>query len=75
MTDTTVWCLAALDGQPMELFDILNLDGSKSGIVRERGVAHREGSLHGTVHMWIVRPNEAGGYDVLLQKKKRLQGF
>ena len=52
---------AALDGQPMELFDILNPDGSKSGIVRERGVAHREGSLHGTVHMWIVRPNEAGG--------------
>ena len=60
---------AALDGQPMELFDILNPDGSKSGIVRERGVAHREGSLHGTVHMWIVRPNEAGGYDVLLQKR------
>ena len=29
----------------------------------------REGSLHGTVHMWIVRENEKSGYDVLLQKR------
>lgn len=46
---------AVLDGKPMELFDILNEDGTRSGLVRERGVAHREGSLHGTVHTWIVR--------------------
>lgn len=59
---------AALDGKPMELFDILKEDGSKSGLVRERGVAHREGSLHGTAHIWIVR-ERAGGYDVLLQKR------
>lgn len=63
---------AALNGKPMELFDILNADGTKSGVVRERGVAHREGSLHGTVHTWIVRRNSQGrksGYDVLLQKR------
>ena len=41
---------AVLNGEPMELFDILNPDGSKTGIVRERVVAHREGSLHATVH-------------------------
>ena len=46
---------AVLNGKPMELFDILNEDGTKTGLVRERGVAHREGSLHGTVHTWIVR--------------------
>ena len=46
---------AALNGAPMELFDILNEDGTKSGLVRERGVAHRDGSLHETVHTWIVR--------------------
>ena len=34
-------------------------------------VAHREGSLHATVHMWIVRPNEKSGYDVLLQKRSQ----
>lgn len=62
---------AALNGEPMELFDILNPDGTKSGIVRERGVAHRDGSPHATVHMWIVRENEKSGWDLLLQKRSR----
>ena len=62
---------AVLDAKELELFDILNPDGSKTGIVRERVVAHREGSLHATVHMWIVRPNEKSGYDVLLQKRSQ----
>lgn len=66
-TDTLQY--AALDGVPMELFDILNPDGSKSGVVQERGVAHREGSLHPTSHIWIVRPNDKSGYDLLLQKR------
>lgn len=60
---------AALDGKELELFDILNEDGSKTGIVKERGVAHREGALHRTVHIWIVRENEKSGYDILLQKR------
>ena len=60
---------AALDGIPMELFDVINPDGSKTGVVKERGVAHREGALHATVHTWIVRPNDKSGYDVLLQKR------
>ena len=60
---------AALNGRPMELFDILNEDGSRSGRVSERGVVHREGSLHPTVHTWIVREKEDGRYDVLLQKR------
>jgi len=59
----------ALDGKPMELFDVLNEDGSRTGKVTERGVAHMEGTLHGTVHIWLVRPNEQSGYDVLLQKR------
>lgn len=62
---------AVLDGKPMELFDILNPDGTKSGLIRERGVAHREGSLHATAHIWIVRENEKSGYDVLLQKRSQ----
>ena len=60
---------ASLDGKPMELFDVLNPDGTKTGLVRERGVVHREGSLHATVHMWILRENQKSGYDVLLQKR------
>ena len=61
---------AALNGKDLELFDILAEDGTKTGLVRERGVAHRDGSLHGTVHMWIVREKE-NGYDVLLQKRSQ----
>lgn len=59
---------AALNGRPLELLDILREDGSRSGLVTERGVAHRQGSLHPTVHTWIVREKE-GGADVLLQKR------
>ena len=40
---------ASLDGVPMELFDERNPDGTKTGVVKERGVAHREGALHATV--------------------------
>lgn len=60
---------AALDGKPMELFDERKPDGTCTGAVKERGVVHREGALHATVHTWIVRPNEGSGYDVLLQKR------
>ncbi len=63
---------AALNGKPMELFDILNPDGSKTGIVRERGVAHREGSLHATAHIWVVRKNHKSGYDVCCFKREAL---
>ena len=60
---------AALDGVPMELFDELDADGNRTGVVKERGVVHEEGALHATAHIWIVRRNETGGYDVLLQKR------
>ncbi len=60
---------AVLDGEPMELFDIRTPDGEKTGVVQERGVAHQEGSLHGTAHIWVVRDNDQSGYDVLLQKR------
>lgn len=60
---------AALDGRPMELFDVLTEEGEKTGVVRERGVAHRDGSPHATSHIWVVRKNGRGGYDVLLQKR------
>ena len=59
----------ALNGKPMELFDVIDEDGNKTGQVKERGVAHRDGTLHSTVHIWIVRPNRESGYDILLQKR------
>ena len=60
---------AALDGVSLELFDEIREDGSRTGVVKERGVVHEDGSLHPTVHTWIVRPNDKSGYDLLLQKR------
>jgi 8-oxo-dGTP diphosphatase len=76
---------AVLDGRQMELFDILNSDGTLAGYTRERSIAHEMGSLHGTVHIWIARDTKkenkgdkednevkeaAGtGWQLLLQKR------
>ena len=60
---------AALDGAPLQLFDEIREDGSRTGVVKERGVVHEDGSLHPTVHTWIVRSNDKSGYDLLLQKR------
>ena len=60
---------AVLDGRPMELFDIIDENGVRTGLVKERGVAHRDGSRHETVHTWILRGNDRSGADILLQKR------
>jgi len=68
---------AALNGHPMELFDLVDEEGKPTGVVQERGVVHREGSRHATAHMWIIRRkaglSEPSGtlsdYEVLLQKR------
>lgn len=60
---------AVLDGKSLELFDVRTEDGEKTGQVRERGVAHRDGTPHATAHIWIVRENQKSGYDLLLQKR------
>lgn len=62
---------AVLNGKEMELFDLIDEDDRKTGVVQERGVVHREGDLHGTAHMWVIRPGRCGksGWDVLLQKR------
>ncbi len=60
---------ASLDGHPMELFDVLDEHGEQTGVVRERGVAHQDGSAHGTAHVWVVRKNADGRYDLLVQKR------
>lgn len=67
---------AVLDGKPLELFDIRTPDGKVTGIVRERSVAHMDGSLHGTSHIWVVRETDDGKFDVLLQKRSMMKdGF
>lgn len=53
----------------MELIDIRNKDGSITGEVKEREKIHADGDLHGTSHVWIVRTNQKGSFDVLLQQR------
>lgn len=53
----------------MEKFDILNPDGTPTGRVKERSLVHRDGDLHGTVHIWLARKNPFGRWEILLQKR------
>ena len=52
----------------MEILDICDEKGIPTGETVSRDDAHRDGVLHRTAHVWIVR-KKAGGYDILLQKR------
>ena len=52
----------------METLDIVDENGIPTGETIPRETAHREGILHRTAHVWVVRPSEKG-YDILLQKR------
>ena len=53
----------------MEMFDIVDENGEPTATVKERTKVHEDGDLHRTSHVWIVRDNNKGGLDVLLQKR------
>ena len=52
----------------MEYFDVCDEHGLPTGEIVERSVAHREGILHRTAHVWIIRVRD-GERQVLLQKR------
>lgn len=58
-------------GTPAEILDVVDRDGNPTGetVVREK--AHREGILHRTAHVWLVRKSRTklGCFEVLLQKR------
>lgn len=62
---------ASIDGIECEFFDELDETGKRTGFVKERTLAHREGTFHQTAHIWIVRPKDDGSFDVLLQKRSQ----
>ena len=53
---------------PEEYLDICEENGVPTGEIMTREQAHREGILHRTAHVWIVR-REKGSVQVLLQKR------
>lgn len=69
-TEDDVLRQAVLNGQELELFDVLDANGNSTGIIQERGVCHREGDYHATVHMWIARRCAVKcSWQILLQKR------
>jgi len=52
----------------MELLDICNEQGIPTGETVDRDIAHRDGIIHRTAHVWVVRKRD-DGYDILLQKR------
>lgn len=69
-TGKDILAKAVLNGRELELFDVLDESGKRTGRVQERGVCHREGDPHHAVHVWIVREVN-GRRQVLLQKRSR----
>lgn len=61
---------AILDGNNLELFDVLDENYHPTGIVRERTIVHETGTWHRTSHVWIFRRKE-DGFDILLQKRAK----
>ena len=52
----------------MEYLDIVNENGLPTGSTVSRDTAHRDGIIHLTAHVWIVRERK-GKTEVLLQKR------
>lgn len=55
----------------LEIFDICGENGLPTGETAERSTAHRDGLLHRTTHLWILRRGGDGPTEVLLQKRSR----
>ncbi len=53
---------------PEELFDVCDVNGLPTGEVVTRSAAHRDGILHRTAHIWVIR-REGDRIRVLLQKR------
>ena len=52
----------------MEYIDVCDESGQPTGEIVDRDTAHKNGILHRTSHVWVIRIRE-GRYDVLLQKR------
>ncbi len=54
----------------MEQLEIFNEDGSGTGIYKDRNAVHRDGDLHASSHVWVVRDDaEGNSFFVLLQQR------
>ncbi len=49
----------------MEMIDVLDKDGNKTGIVKNKKDVYESGDYHKTVHIWIINDNN----EILVQKR------
>lgn len=52
----------------MEYLDIVDTSGQPTGAIISRDEAHRNGILHRTAHVWVIR-RSGRGFDILLQRR------
>lgn len=53
-----------------EYLDIVDENGEPTGVQKERSLVHRDGDLHRTSHVWIVRQKQEE-LQILVQKRSR----
>ena len=58
----------------MEILDICDELGNPTGKTVEREIAHQQGILHRTAHVWILRKKE-NKIQILLQKRSEQKDF
>ena len=54
----------------MEILDLCDEQGNPTGETVERAIAHRDGLLHRTAHVWVTRERD-GKTQILLQKRSQ----
>jgi isopentenyldiphosphate isomerase len=52
-----------------ELFDILDAEGNPTGMVKPRGLVHRDGDWHRGLHVWVHGFTDEGEPFVLFQRR------
>ena len=53
----------------MEKLKLYHEDGSETGMSKDRTMVHRDGDLHGSAHVWVIRHISGEDFDVLLQTR------
>ncbi len=54
---------------PDEPFDVLDEDGTRTGVVKARHAVHRDGDWHRALHIWIAGVDASGEAFLILQRR------
>lgn len=53
---------------PDERFDVIDMTGAPTGVVKRRADVHRDGDWHRAIHVWIYGRDDSGNF-LLLQRR------